>query len=480
MFGCGRMSRTQTLRAVKRKFSAIASDGVSLRPLSKPFSARLRGFLPHERNEHYDITEVVYNTKSGGLLEVEHDMEALAQVSAADWKSLFQSRSYNPAYSHGASGVWKHKEWVLPDIPDEYVISLGEGNSQLLHAQGYGKAIGIDQVFIKQCGVSHSGSFKDLGMTALMSHARRLIKLGIGNIKAVGCASSGDTSAAVAAFASYAGIPSIVFLPAGRVSLAQLVQPLSNGSMVFAIDTDFDGCMRCIKQLVAKNPVYLANSMNPLRLEGQKTSAFEIAHQMGWEVPDVLVVPSGNLGNVYAFYKGFHMMKELGLTDRLPVIVAAQAENANPLYLSYLKGLPETVTSVKAKKTQASAIQIGNPVSYPRAASALMETQGFVEQVTEEELMDATALGDRYGLFSCPHTGVALAVLQKCRNDGRIGADSKVVVISTAHGLKFADAKVAYHKKEIEGMECRYANQIHYVPADADAIITEMEKKMVI
>jgi len=457
----------------KRTFSsAIAADGVSLRPLSKPFQANFRGFSEGEQDETYPLDQVVYTTKSGGLLEVQHDMEALAQVSASDWKTLWQNRTHNPRYAHGASGVWKHKEMVLPEMPDNRVLTLGEGNSQLLLAKRYGEAIGVDNVYIKQCGVSHSGSFKDLGMTALMSQAYNLFKDGRAGIRAVGCASSGDTSAAVSAFASYAGIPSVVFLPAGKVSLAQLVQPLSNGSKVFAMDTDFDGCMKCIKQLVSMCPVYLANSMNPLRLEGQKTSAFEIAHQMQWDVPDVLVVPSGNLGNVYAFYKGFKMMKDLGIVDRLPTILAAQSEKANPLFRAYNAGLPEACEPVQAQTTQASAIQIGNPVSYPRARQGLRETNGFVVQVTEEELMDATALGDRYGLFSCPHTGVGLAALQKCVASGKIGKTDRVVVVSTAHGLKFADSKVQYHKKELPDMACSLANQIHYVSPDPEAIVS--------
>lgn len=184
-------------------------------------------------------------------------------------------------------------------------------------------------------------------------------------ISAVGCASTGDTSAALSAYCAAAGIPSIVFLPADKISLAQLVQPIANGALVLSIDTDFDGCMKLIRDVTAEHPIYLANSMNSLRLEGQKTAAIEICQQFDWEVPDWVVIPGGNLGNIYAFYKGFEMCRELGLVDRLPRLVCAQAANANPLYLSF-KDQFNSFSPVKAQQTYASAIQIGDPVSINR------------------------------------------------------------------------------------------------------------------
>lgn len=225
----------------------------------------------------------------------------------------------------------------------------------------------------------------------------------------VGCASTGDTSAALSAYCASAGIPSIVFLPANRISIAQLVQPIANGAFVLSIDTDFDGCMQLIREVTAELPIYLANSLNSLRLEGQKTAAIEILQQFDWEVPDWVIVPGGNLGNIYAFYKGFHMCRELGLVDRIPRLVCAQAANANPLYLHYKSGWKD-FKAVKANTTFASAIR---PVSIDRAVFALKNSNGIVEEATEEELMDAMAKADSTGMFIRPHTGVALTALFK-------------------------------------------------------------------
>ena len=287
--------------------------------------------------------------------------------------------------------------YELQDIPDDHIVSMFEGNSNLFWADRYGREMmGMTDLWVKQCGNTHTGSFKDLGMTVLVSQVNHIMQTKPGSIRAVGCASTGDTSAALSAYCAAAGIPSIVFLPADKISLAQLVQPIANGSLVLSIDTDFDGCMKLIQQVTTEAPVYLANSMNSLRLEGQKTAAIEILQQFDWEVPDWVVIPGGNLGNVYAFYKGFKMCKDLGLVDKLPRLVCAQADNANPLYRAFRDGW-DSFENVKAAQTFASAIQIGAPVSVDRAILALRETDGVVESASEEELMDAAALADRTG-----------------------------------------------------------------------------------
>lgn len=294
-------------------------------------------------------------------------------------------------------------------------------------------------------------------MTVLVSQVNRMRKIGV-PLVAVGCASTGDTSAALSAYAAAAGIPGIVFLPADKISVAQLVQPIANGALVLSIDTDFDGCMKLIRQVTAEVPIYLANSLNSLRLEGQKTAAIEILQQFDWEVPDWVIIPGGNLGNVYAFFKGFKMARDLGLVDRLPRMVVAQAQNANPLYRYYKNGYKD-FKPIRAEATFASAIQIGDPVSIDRAVYALRECNGIVEEATEEELMDAAARADLTGMFNCPHTGVALAALIKLRENGTIGKQDRTVVVSTAHGLKFTNSKVAYHTNDIKGMACRRAAQ---------------------
>jgi threonine synthase len=238
---------------------------------------------------------------------------------------------------------------------------------------------------------------------------------------------------------------------------------------VLALDTDFDGCMSVVKELAARGLVYLANSMNPLRIEGQKTVALEIAQQLGWEVPDWVVIPSGNLGNAAALYAGFVMANELGTIDRMPRLCIAQAANANPMYLAYKAG-KDTVDRVVAKPTQASAIRIGNPVSAPRAMAALHAMNGVVEQATEDELADAAARADRSGLFTCPHTGVALACATKLRAGGVIGERDRVVVISTASALKFTEFKLGYHEKKLRDVDARLANEPVALPADVDVV----------
>jgi len=416
----------------------------------------------------HSIFDVVYECEScGGLLDVEHDVDALRDRDALAWRQLFDSRTRTTEWPYG-SGVWGKKEWVCPELENENVVSMYEGHTNCFWAERLGKEIGVGDLWVKLCGNSHTGSFKDLGMTVLVSVVRQMIAHGR-PIRAVACASTGDTSAALAAYAAAAGIPAVVLLPKGRVSTAQLIQPIANGALVLALDTDFDGCMNIVKQLTKDTTIYLANSMNALRMEGQKTVAMEIVQQFDWQVPDWIVIPVGNLGNVSALGKGFLMMKELGLIDKLPRIACAQAARANPLYLSYQTGFKEFVP-VKAQKTLASAIQIGNPVSYERAVKALAAFDGIVEQATEDELANAAARADRTGMYSCPHTGVALAVLFKLVARGEVRPTDRVVVISTAHGLKFTGFKVGYHDNALEDVVARHRNPPVELPADYDAV----------
>jgi threonine synthase len=238
---------------------------------------------------------------------------------------------------------------------------------------------------------------------------------------------------------------------------------------VLSLDTDFDGCMALVQRLTEDKGLYLANSMNSLRVEGQKTIAIEMVQQFDWEVPDTIVIPGGNLGNVSALGAGFEMMQDLGLISRLPRIVVAQAQRANPLYQAFKDGW-ETFHPITAQKTAASAIQIGNPVSVQKAIRILQKFGGIVEQASEDELANAAALADRCGTFNCPHTGVALAALIKLKERGVIGADERVIVISTANGLKFAEFKVGYHRGQLPDVEPRHANLPVELPADFDAV----------
>ena len=415
----------------------------------------------------YPLDTIIYRCPTcGGLLEVAHDLDALRDRSAAAWMRLFDERYKRTIWPYGSS-VWGKKEWVCPQIDDTNVVSMDEGGTNLFLAEAFGRSIGVDEVWVKLCGNSHTGSFKDLGMTVLVSMVRQMIANGR-QIRAVGCASTGDTSASLAAYAAAAGIPAIVVLPRGKVTVAQLVQPLANGATVLSIDTDFDGCMAIIQKLAQEEGLYLANSMNSLRLEGQKTASIEIAQQFDWQVPDVVVVPSGNLGNIGAFAAGFEMMRDLGLTARVPRLVAAQAEAANPLFLASRNAWH--FEPIAAKPTLASAIQIGNPVSIQKAIGALQRSNGLVEQASEQELADAVVKADRTGMFACPHTGVALAALIKLAKRGEIRRDERVVVISTASGLKFTDFKADYHAGKLAGIASTQANRPIELPNDYDQI----------
>jgi len=419
-------------------------------------------------SEEYPLDEVVYRCKKcGGLLEVYHDRDRLRELSPKKWKELFNSRVGTTKWPYG-SGVWSKKEWVCPEVDNENIVSMFEGNTNLFWAKRFGAMIGMHDLWIKMCGNSHTGSFKDLGMTVLVSMVNEMIMRGK-PIKAVACASTGDTSAALAAYCAYAGIPSIVFLPRNKISTAQLVQPMSNGSIVMSLDTDFDGCMRIVQEITKDNTIYLANSMNSLRIEGQKSISVEIVQQFDWEVPDVIIIPGGNLGNVSALGNGFDMMLQLGLITKKPRIVLAQAQNANPLYRAYRNGFKE-FKPITPQKTLASAIQIGDPVSVIKAIKALQQFDGIVEQASEDELSDAAALADRTGMYSCPHTGVALAVLLKLVEKQVISKTDKTVVISTAHGLKFSEFKVGYHQGTLPDVKSIYANRPIELEANADRV----------
>jgi len=429
-------------------------------------------------SERYPLDEVVYTDREGGLLQVVHDMDELKKTKAVQWKELFEARAHKTQWPYG-SGVWGKKEWVLPELDNENVVSMYEGHTNLFWAERYGRTLGVEDLWLKLCGNSHTGSFKDLGMTVLVSMVKEMRARGKA-IRAVACASTGDTSAALSAYAAAAEIPAIVFLPRGKISLAQLIQPVANGAIVFALDTDFDGCMEIVKKVAEQDGIYLANSMNSLRIEGQKTVGMEIVQQFDWEVPDWIVIPGGNLGNVSALAKGLDMLMDLGLVNRRPRIVCAQAENANPLYRAFQRDF-RVFEPIHARPTLASAIQIGNPVSYEKAVDAIRRYDGVVEQASESELAEEAARADRTGLFNCPHTGVALAATRKLVERGTIRPSDRVIVISTAHGLKFVDFKVRYHEMRLEEVEAQEPNPPIELPADyavvRERMLREIERR---
>jgi threonine synthase len=423
----------------------------------------------------WPVTRPLYRCpRCEGLLEVVHDLEALRDRSGASWMKLFDERYKLNIWPFG-SGVWGKREWVMPQVPDDLIVSMYEGGTNLFWADRYGRSLGLNDLWVKLCGNSHSGSFKDLGMTVLVSVVQLAMREGL-KVKAIACASTGDTSASLAAYGAAAGLPVVVLLPRGKISTAQLVQPLAHGSLVLGLDTDFDGCMAIVKQLAAESIVYLANSMNPLRIEGQKTVAIEIVQQFLWQVPDWVILPSGNLGNAAALYAGFKMLRDLGVISRYPRLIVAQAENANPLYRAWTAG-KTTVEPIHAKPTQATAIQIGNPVSAPRALRALEALNGVVEQASEEELAEAAARADRTGMYACPHTAVGLAVLEKLVSRGVIKKDERVVCISTANALKFTEFKVRYHEGQIEGVTGEQKNPPVMLAPDYGTVVDAIRSR---
>lgn len=433
-----------------------------------PFQSRFRCIDP-ACAAAYPIDEIIWRCRRcSSLLEVEHDRDRWrSQAPEGGWQALFDRRWRRNPRPYG-SGVWGKHEWVMPAVAATNVVSFYEGGSDLWHADRYGRQIGVEDVWVKQCGESHTGSFKDLGMTVLVSMVAELKSRGA-DIPAMICASTGDTSAALAAYGAAAGIPTVVMLPRGKVSTAQLVQPLANGALVLSLDTDFDGCMRLVQEITAEHNLYLANSMNSLRVEGQKTVAYEIIQQLDWQVPDWVIMPGGNLGNVSALGKGFLDLEAAGMLPRRPRIACAQTAGADPLAVSYRHDWAPLVPQ-EARRTLANAIQIGNPVSFDKAVRILREFDGVAVSVGEQALADAAARADRAGAYACPHTGVALGGLEQLRTQGIIRPGDRVVVVATAHGLKFTEFKVGYHEGALDEVQATHGNRPVELPADRDRV----------
>lgn len=428
--------------------------------MSAPFSA-LRCLACGHR---YPLDEIRYACDAcGDLLEVTHDLDRLAAVrSGADWKTLFAGRLATLDGPH-RSGVWRYHELVLPDLPAATLVSFPEGNTGLYRHAGLEKASGTKDVRVKHEGENPTLSFKDRGMTAGVSFARHL------GVDTVACASTGDTSAALAAYAARVGLKALVVLPRDKVTPEQLSQPLAAGALTLTLPTDFDGCLRILRDLCARLPLYLLNSVNPLRIEGQKAIVLETLQQLAWRPPDWIVVPVGNAGNISALGKGLLEAKALGLIDRLPRLLGVQAAAAAPLARAHREGYKERVRVV-AGETTATAIRIGDPVSYDRAVRVVRATGGLFLDATEAEILDAKALVDAGGVYICPNSATAAAGFLKARASGVIGADEQVVVVATAHGCKFSRATIEYHTGRPGGAVTARANRIVQVAADAGAV----------
>ena len=381
-------------------------------------------------------------SECGDLFEVEYpgwgQRRGPDRPNAGALKWLWRERRCSSeALDH--SGVWRFRE-LLP-ILDSFgnAVTLREGNTPLYHLPRASKALGIDQLFAKHQGMNPTGSFKDTGMTSAMSVAKER------GFEWVACASTGNTSAAMAAYASRAGLRSLVVIPDGKIAWGKLSQAMDYGAVTCQVKADFDGCLKLLIQVVKEANIYLLNSVNPYRLEGQKTPAFEIAEAFDWNVPDHLIVPGGNLGNSSALGKGFREMHELGLVARVPRISVIQAVGANPLVRSFEASHGSALEPMEAH-TRATAIRIGNPASWRKAVRVIQDTGGWCLDVTETEIAIAKAELGSEGLGCEPASAVTLAGLKKLRARGNVSPGETVVLLLTGHTLKDAEYTIEFHR----------------------------------
>jgi threonine synthase len=381
-------------------------------------------------------------SQCGDLFEVEYpgwaERQSHDRPNPGALKWLWRERRCSSeALDH--SGVWRFRE-LLPILENfGNAVTLREGNTPLYHLPRASKALGIDQLYAKHQGMNPTGSFKDTGMTTALSVARER------GFEWVACASTGNTSAAMAAYAARAGLRSLVVIPEGKIAWGKLAQAMDYGAVTCQVKADFDGCVRVLTQVVKEAHIYLLNSVNPYRLEGQKTPAFEIAEYFDWNVPDHLIVPGGNLANSSALGKGFREMRELGLVGRVPRISVIQAAGANPLVRSMASNHGTSIEPVEAH-TRATAIRIGNPASWRKAARVIQETGGWCLDVSEAEIAIAKAELGAEGLGCEPASAVTLAGLKKLRADGKVAGSETVVLLLTGHTLKDADYTIDFHR----------------------------------
>jgi threonine synthase len=419
----------------------------------------------------------------GDLFEVEYpgwaERKGHDRPNAGALKWLWRERRCS-SEALDQSGVWRFRE-LLPILESfGNAVTLHEGNTPLYHLPRASKALGIDQLFAKHQGMNPTASFKDTGMTTALSVAKER------GFTWVACASTGNTSAAMAAYAARAGLRSLVVIPEGKIAWGKLAQAMDYGAVTCQVKTDFDGCVRVLTQAVKEAHIYLLNSVNPYRLEGQKTPAFEIAEAFDWNVPDHLIVPGGNLANSSALGKGFREMKELGLVARVPRISVIQASGANPLVRSLAENQGASLQPVEAH-TRATAIRIGNPASWRKAARVVQETGGWCLDVSEAEIAIAKAELGAEGLGCEPASAVTLAGLKKLRAEGKVSPAETVVLLLTGHTLKDADYTIDFHRgtlldqEEKTGLEEKIESlrrNAQVVEATPEAVLAAVKDKV--
>ncbi len=414
----------------------------------------------------FSITEPIYICpETGSLLEVSYDGDP---GNPRDLKKLWRERRMNNA-PVDQSGVWRYRE-LFPFLDDEnHIVTIREGNTPLLNAPKAAEYAGIDQITFKHQGFNPTGSFKDNGMTAGASQAVRLGK------KRVACVSTGNTSASMAAYASWAGLEPIIFIPNGNIAYGKLGQALDYGAKTFQVEANFDQILALVRDLSERLGIYLLNSVNPFRIEGQKSIVIEMLDQRDWEVPDWIVLPGGNLGNVSAFGKALRELKQWGLIDREPRLAVVQAEGSKPFYDYMSAGEGAEFVANPKPETLATAIKIGDPVSWPKAEREIRRTQGTVEFASEQEIADAKAVIGLCGIGCEPASAASLAGVKKLRESGKISRNESVIAVLTGNVLKDPDYIYRYHTDQLAApdnsrIHPSFGNQPIVVPNDADQI----------
>jgi threonine synthase len=381
-----------------------------------------------------------YRCKScGNLLEITDP--AWKSASASALRSAWRERRTSKD-ALDLSGVWRFRELLPLPEPTSEVVTLREGNTPLYELPLSSRLTGVNRLYAKHQGMNPTGSFKDTGMTIAATFARQ------SGSRWVACASTGNTSASMAAYAARGGMRSLVLVPEGKISWSKLSQTLDYGALACQLRTDFDGCLRLLQELVKQAPVYQLNSINPFRLEGQKTLAFEILEQLDWQPPEHIIVPGGNLGNSSAIGKGLLEMLDLGLISRLPKLSVIQAEGANALVRTLREAEGKRLVSVQAE-TRATAIRIGNPVSWEKAVKVIQSTGGTCEQVSEIEIAQAKAEIGAEGIGCEPASAVTLAGLKKLVHQGFVKKDESVVLVLTGNLLKDPDFTMEFHRGDL-------------------------------
>jgi threonine synthase len=417
-------------------------------------------------------------TSCGELLEVEFtNWVGGSAPDPVKLKLLWRERrtSNQPL---NASGVWRFRD-VLPDLDDRSsAITLREGNTPVYDLPRCARSAGVERLRAKHQGMNPTGSFKDTGMTVAISFARQ------NKYHWVACASTGNTSASMAAYAARGGMRSLVVIPDGKIAWGKLSQSLDYGALTCQLRTDFDGCVQVLNEIIRRYPIYLLNSVNPYRLEGQKTAAIELLEQLDWQVPDHVIVPGGNLGNNSALGKAFLEMKRLGVVPSVPKISVIQAEGANPLYRTVQEKSGKELVTVKAD-TLATAIRIGNPASWKKSLRVLEATGGCVEQVSEAEIAVAKAEIGADGAGCEPASAVTLAGLKKLVKSGFVHSSESVVLILTGHVLKDPEYTIKFHRgdlsvprmadKEFHALTARQRKAPIVLDANADAVLRALE-----